>query len=295
MSDPTTPTGWGIQLAKLWAASGQGFPVRVKDVALEVTRARFSEPIGCVVPHGIEGIDGMLSKRQKKKDWCISYDENVSVSGRINFTIAHELGHYLLHRDQRDVFECGQLQMLEYDSIESRRIEAQANTFASYLLMPRSDFEQQVAGQELSFELLGHCAERYATSLTATALKWLEFTAEAAMLVVADHDEFIRWSYPSFAAKRIGAYKSPGEMLPAGALSRIKSTVLDARKPRRVAAGVWHASEEAIESVILSDQFEQLIFLIRFPLAIVADYDEEPESDTFTVLADLFRAPKQKS
>lgn len=294
MSDPTTPIGWGIQLAKLWTVSGQNFPVRVKDLALEVTRARFPEPIGVVVPHGIAGIDGMLSKRQKKKDWCISYDESVTVPGRINFTIAHEFGHYLLHRNQRDTFQCGQLQMLEYDSVESRRVEAQANTFASYLLMPRSDFDAQVAGHELSFDLLGHCAERYETSLTATALKWLEFTTEAAMLVVADHDEFIRWSYPSHAARRIGAYKAPGEMLPAGALDHLRSTSPEARKSRRVAAGVWHATEEAIESAIVSDQFEQLIFLIRFPSAIAIDHGDESESDIYTALVEQRQAQNWK-
>lgn len=213
MSDPTTPVAWGIQLSKLWLASGQSFPVSVKDIAFEITRTKFADPVGCVIPHGIAGIDGMLSKRQKKNDWCISYDENVAVPGRINFTIAHELGHYLLHRKLRDTFQCGQVQMMEYDSPESKRIESQANTFASYLLMPRNDFEAQIAGYELSFELLGHCADRYQTSLTATALKWLEFTAEAAMLVVADHDEFICWSYCSHAARRIGAYISPGEKI----------------------------------------------------------------------------------
>lgn len=286
MSDPSTPVAWGIQLSKLWLASGQSFPVSVKDIALEITRTKFADPIGCVIPHGIAGIDGMLSKRQKKNDWCISYDENVTVPGRINFTIAHELGHYLLHRKLRDAFQCGQVQMMEYDSPESRRIESQANTFASYLLMPRNDFEVQVTGHELSFELLGHCADRYQTSLTATALKWLEFTAEAAMLVVADHDEFICWSYCSEAARRIGAYISPGEVVPASVLEYVRSNAVNVRESRRVAPGVWHATEEAIESVIVSDQFEQNIFLIRFPLALVVDHAEEPESDAFTVFAE---------
>jgi hypothetical protein len=185
--------------------------------------------------------------------------------------------------------------MIEYDSPESRRIEAQANTFASYLLMPRNDFEAQVGGHELSFELLGHCAERYETSLTATALKWLEFTPEAAMLVVADHDEFICWSYCSQAAKRIGAYKPPGEMLPAGVLEQIRSKASDARKFRRAAPGVWHPSEEAIESVIVSDQFEQMIFLVRFPFALSVDHEEESESDAVSVLTEKMQGLHWKS
>lgn len=286
MSDPTTPIAWGIQLSKLWLASGQSFPLSVKDIALEITRTKFADPVGSVIPHGIAGIDGMLTKSQKKNNWCISYDENVTVPGRINFTIAHELGHYLLHRKLRDTFQCGQVQIIEYGSPESKRIESQANMFASYLLMPRNDFEVQIAGCELSFELLGHCANRYQTSLTATALKWLEFTKEAAMLVVSDHDEFICWSYCSQAARRIGAYISPGKVVPASVLENLRSSALAVREPRLVAPGVWHSTEEAIESVIVSDQFEKNIFLIRFPHALIVDHAEEPESDAFTVFED---------
>lgn len=286
MSDPTTPAGWGIQLSKLWLISGQGFPVGVTEIALEVTKAKFADPVGCVIPHGkhgLAGIDGMLSKRTRG-DWCISYDENVTIPGRINFTVAHELGHYLLHRGQSEAFQCGSLQMVEYDSPESRRIESQANTFASYLLMPRNDFDTQIAGQELSFDLLGHCANRYQTSLTATALKWLEFTSEAAMLVVADHDEFICWSYCSQSAKRIGAYKAPGEEVPAQVIANLKHGKPSQGIARRVPAGIWHPQEEAIESVILADQFEQLIFLIRFPYASMPHHHDEVEVDAFDML-----------
>lgn len=286
MSDPTTPVAWGIQLAKLWLMSGQGFPVKVAEIALEVTKRRFADPIGCVVPHGIDGIDGMLSKRQKKQDWVISYDENVTTSGRINFTIAHEFGHYLLHRNLRDSFQCGQPAMMEYDSPESKKIESQANIFASYLLMPRNDFEAQVAGQEYSIDLFGQCAQRYQTSLTATILKWLEFTSEAAILVVADHDEFICWSYCSQSAKGLGVYKSPGEVVPSSAVEFLRIHTVEARTPHRVAPGVWHSTEEAVESAIVSEQFEQLIFLVRFPFSSAPDHEEEPESDAFTVLSE---------
>lgn len=285
MSDPSTPAAWGIQLSKLWLAAGQGFPVNVEALAIEVTKQRFSEPISLVVPHGIDGIDGMLSKRKKHKDWCISFDENVTIAGRINFTVAHEFGHYLLHRNMRDAFQCGQAEMMDYDSLESRRLEAQANTFASYLLMPRNDFDIQIKGQEITFEVLGHCAEHYQTSLTATALKWLEFTNEAAMLVVADHDEFILWSFCSQSARRLGAYKKPGDVVPASALERLAANIPYSRAPRRVPPGVWHPNEEAIEAGINSDQFEQLVFLVRFPFASSPDHDEESEADTFTVLS----------
>jgi len=289
MSDPSSPVRWGIDLAKLWRAAGMGFPVDVKLLALDYTSKKFSDPIREIIDHathGLDGIDGMLVRRKKRNDWCISYDGNISIPGRVNFTLAHELGHYLLHRTTRDDFKCGQEQMMDYDSVESKRIESQANVFASYLLMPRTDFEDQIKGLQVTFELLGECAERYGTSLTATALKWLEFTEEAAMLIVADSDDFIHWSYCSQAAKRMQCYRAPGEELPEEVRISLRDGKLMRGQLRRVAPGVWHQTAEAMESLVISDQFEQRIFLVKFPYASNRDYEEGKETDAFDMLSD---------
>lgn len=289
MTEPTTPAGWGIQLSKLWIASGQTFPVDVKLLALEVTKQRFADPIGLVTPHGVAGIDGMLSKRAKKGDWCISYDEDVVVPGRINFTLAHELGHYFCHRQWQAEFRCGQGAMLDYYGEASKQMEKEANVFASYLLMPATDFRQQINRQTITLELLGEVADRYQTSFTATALKWLEITEEAAMLVVA-RDEFVCWSYPSKLARSRSAWLAPGTPVPASAVDRLKTATTHSDNTWcRVPAGIWHPSLEADESVIVSDQFELTIFLVRFPEARVVVHDEDIETDAFDMMTDTLR------
>lgn len=289
MTEPTTPAGWGIQLSKLWIASSQPFPVDVRLLALEVTKQRFQDPVGLVIPHGVAGIDGMLSKRAKKGDWCISYDEDVVVPGRINFTLAHELGHYFCHRQRQAEFRCGQRAMLDYHGEASRKMEKEANVFASYLLMPATDFRQQIDGQTITLELLGQVADRYQTSFTATALKWLEITGEAAMLVVA-RDEFVCWSYPSKLAASRRAWLAPSTPVPESAIERLNSAANHSGNTWcRVPAGVWHPSLEAEESVIVSDQFELAIFLVRYPEARLVQHQEESEVDAFDVMTDTSR------
>lgn len=285
-NNPSTPSAWGIQLSKLWLESGQDFPVSVEQIALEVTKVRFpQEPISIVKAHGVPGIDGMLSKRKSRGDWCISYDESVSVQGRINFTLGHEFGHYLLHRSTRDVFSCGQSDLLDYHGEISKKQEFEANKFASFLLMPINDFQDQIKGHSVTLDLLSHCAVRYGTSFTAVTLKWLEFTEEAAMLVVSDTDDFVCWSYPSALARKIGAYIAPGTQVPNSVLGNLRGSPADHKNRfRRVNAGVWHTKFEAEESVILSDRFESVIFLIRFPFANLTDYLEEEEQDSFSFL-----------
>lgn len=285
-TEPATPSAWGIQLSKLWMECGQPFPVDVKQLALEVTKARFSDPIAVIKPHGIAGIDGMLSKRKTKGDWCISYDEAVTVPGRINFTLGHEFGHYLVHRLNHDKFCCGQPDMLDYNSAASKKIEAEANKFASFLLMPANDFRKQIKGQAITLDLLGHCARRYDTSFTATALKWLEITDEAAMLVVA-RDGFVCWSYPSQLASRKGAYLPPGTSVPQSAIDRLSGGNAQSRKQGvRVRPKVWHDTMEANEFAIVSDQFELAIFLIHFPITHTVEHAEESEDDAFSFLAE---------
>lgn len=288
MTDPITASAWGIQLSKLWMACGQGFPVKVKDIALDVSRQRFpDEPIGTIRAHGIPGIDGMLSKRKSKGDWCISYDDSVTVPGRINFTLGHEFGHYLLHRKLSDKFQCAQNTMLDYDSAASKKLESEANEFASYLLMPMNDFREQIKGQEITLDLLGHCADRYETSFTATALKWLEFTDKAAVLVIA-RDDFICWSYPSKLARRLGVYLPPGTPVPQSTLDRLNKADSIKRQNQncRVSGGVWHSDMEADEAVIISDEFDQAIFLVQFPTASrVVLHEEEEQQDSFEFLS----------
>lgn len=62
---------------------------------------------------------------------------------RQRFTIAHELGHYFLHHDQKEnkfvdtegcIFRSSELEIEEHQ----KRLEVQANMFAASLLMPRS-------------------------------------------------------------------------------------------------------------------------------------------------------------
>jgi Zn-dependent peptidase ImmA (M78 family) len=72
------------------------------------------------------------------------YNTDISSFGRLNFTLAHEFGHYLLHRlDYPDSITCSQQDMVRWDS-ESGQIEKQANEFAAGLLMPLDDFRRQI-------------------------------------------------------------------------------------------------------------------------------------------------------
>lgn len=71
----------------------------------------------------------------------IIYRMQAASAGREQFTIAHEVGHYMLHRAGNPDYFCTEqdLEQQATDAQEHRRREWEANLFAGALLMPREE------------------------------------------------------------------------------------------------------------------------------------------------------------
>lgn len=59
------------------------------------------------------------------------------------------------------------------------KIEGEANTFASYLLMPLDDFRAQIKGRAIDIDVMTELSDRYAVSLTAAIQKWMTIDLRA--------------------------------------------------------------------------------------------------------------------
>jgi Zn-dependent peptidase ImmA (M78 family) len=91
------------------------------------------------------------------------------IKGRERFSVAHELGHWMLHRGRS--FQC---RMDDPDeNLESNRVlETEADTFAAHLLMPSGLFVPRVhAFTKPDFRNLDSLAAEFETSLIATAMR----------------------------------------------------------------------------------------------------------------------------
>ena len=98
------------------------------------------DPVSLVQGENLPGFDGALLLAPNKKSWGIIHNNSITSQGRINFTLAHEFGHYLIHRPTfPNGMQCNQQDLLRWDS-EYKQIEHEANTFAAYLLMPLDDY-----------------------------------------------------------------------------------------------------------------------------------------------------------
>lgn len=92
--------------------------------------------------------------------------------GRERFSVAHEIGHWKLHRGHS--FRC-RVDQVEENFASAVAFEKEADTFASHLLMPARMFNEAVRpfGQP-NFKQLGEVAAAFDTSLTATALRLVD-------------------------------------------------------------------------------------------------------------------------
>lgn len=260
-----------VKLAEVFSAvhGVDRFPVEVPPLAMETARIfGWTDPITQVQAANIKGFDGALFPSDDRKEWLLLYNEAVSSPGRVRFTQAHELGHYILHRQFRESFQCSDADMLNW-SKDDKNIEGQADLFASYLLMPLDDYRKQVTAT-VDLDLLGHCANRYGVSLTAAILKWLQYTDEKAVLVISN-DGFINWACSSEPATKAGAFfRTRNNVIPVpdGALASNPDIKHD-RAGTQIPASVWFADASADtplrEMKIHAEQYGVVLSLLHLP------------------------------
>lgn len=276
--------------AVLGAGSGR-FPVNVATVAKDYSHHLFpDDPISMVKGADLPGFDGALCKAPpSKKGWGIVYNDAISSTGRQNFTLGHEFGHYLLHREAfPDGIECGAQDIVRWDEAYNR-IEQQANVFAAGLLMPLDDFRRQIDGRgKPTLDDIGGCADRYGVSLIAATLRWLEYTERRSVLVIS-RDGYILWARSSDAALRSGAYfKTVGRApiaIPDNSLP-MRPDLLTASKGALAHESDSWLAEPCEELALLSDQYDFAISLLHLGRERPRwEPAEEEEDDTFDKFA----------
>ncbi|MEQ8396181.1 ImmA/IrrE family metallo-endopeptidase [Thalassobaculum sp.] len=285
MTRDKSPERWAIDLSLVLkhVFGDDRFPINVSLLAQEYTKQAFpAERITRVSEREFEGFEGALIPRPGTGEWGIGYSSSITSPGRRNFTIAHEFGHYLLHRKKYpDGLECKPEEMAVWDS-EYNLVEAEANRFAASLLMPLDDFRSQIPAREwVDLEGIGGVADRYEVSLMAATLRWLSYTEKRAVLVVS-RDGFILWARSSEPALRSGAYiRVADNVIPVPERAACTSNVGSIGMVPKVdhPSGVWFR-EPVVEHALISERHDLSLSLLLLENAGPrAETEEEPIED----------------
>lgn len=136
---------------------------------------------------GLEGADARLLRSGDKG--IIRVNSRIREPGRKRFAMAHELGHWKLHQGVSQFWDCSEQDMMNYSGSS---IEIEANIFASELLMPSRLFRPACRKSDPSMDLLRELSDCFITSLTSTAVRYVEEAKESCIVVFSEQGK-VKW------------------------------------------------------------------------------------------------------
>jgi Zn-dependent peptidase ImmA (M78 family) len=149
-------------------------------------------------------------------------------SGRRNFTLGHEIGHFLIpnHRFQRTRFECAKVDMRRdrvggnWDARPAvERIEVEANEFSAALLVPVPEYqnERRRLGASSDVSHIRHLAEVFDVSQEMMAKIYVN-SADDKIAIITSHEGKVRRIIPKAGFPYLGL--RGGIPIPNGTLTR---------------------------------------------------------------------------
>ena len=236
-----------------------------------------------------KSFDGALLRSKTRYAGQILVRSGIREVGRKRFTIAHEIGHYILHGYQQN--SCSP-RVIEGWKEGQPVPEREADSFASELLLPTTDVTQRVNKRWPSLQVVSDIADHFGASMMAAGRKFCDVAPQPCALVWSSQ-RVIRWFHPSpsfinfiepgaplgFDSLALAAHQGripPGEMEEVPADAWIKSS--------------WLKDDAVVsEQSILMPSYEGCLSLVwvRRPIEQKPSADDEllPELDPegFTV------------
>ena len=196
-------------IIKLWREHGPNtYPIDLSLVLNEIVLKRTDDHVS-VVTESFESFEGALIRHPD--GWRILINDGIKVRARKNFTLAHEIAHFIGHRTLQSEFKCGPKELHDFDG---EGLEVEANTFAAHLLMP-PDCIRKYDERPFTAEHLLDLSEHLGVSKQAAGLRWVGLSARKIAFVVS-RDGFICWGRASATAFAAGIFFRKDEpLLPA--------------------------------------------------------------------------------
>lgn len=92
---------------------------------------------------------------------------------RQRFTIAHEIGHFILHKDKILFIDKNESVLYRNSESSSGELlkEREANSFAAALLMPKKIVEHELSIIPLNSDVIGHLSDKFKVSSQAMSFR----------------------------------------------------------------------------------------------------------------------------
>jgi Zn-dependent peptidase ImmA (M78 family) len=182
----------------------------------------------------IKGAEGRIVTLGNKS--MIIINSNIDNEAKKRFVVAHELGHFKMHKDLSPFYNCSEQEFFNWHQHGSH--ETEANQFAVELLMPNKAFiEKSNDYNVFNLNTLKCLSDQFKTSLTATALRYSDI-GKVSIATIFSQDNEVKWYSinPNFRYK----YIKVNRPVPNGSVAHnffSKGNVSD--KPTGILAKTW--------------------------------------------------------
>ena len=150
---------------------------------------------GRVVEEPLEGAEAELLLVPGKRS-IITVSSGIKNRQRKRFSMAHELGHMEMHREEIKLNICTRQDIADTGRIVPHNLEQEANQFASYFLMPTRFVKDHYQDVTRSMDAIRKVAQTFDVSLTAAALRFIDFISEPVAIVFSRAGR-IEWFKPT--------------------------------------------------------------------------------------------------
>lgn len=198
----------------------------------------------CEIVYGsFDSFEGIMAKLEDADEWRIGVNTKIQYIPRRNFTLAHEIGHFIGHRYKQSKFQCS---IDSLNNFQNAGLEKEANDFASYLLMPADLVRQFDKERCFSHDAVSELAELLGVSRAAVAYRWIELSVRKLGFVIS-RDEFFHQGRSSEALFADYVFFRQGEEVPP------KSLIMQLKSEGEeccscVGPGIWHPKARCYES-----------------------------------------------
>ncbi|QQS33614.1 MAG: ImmA/IrrE family metallo-endopeptidase [Acidobacteriota bacterium] len=139
-----------------------------------------------------EKLHGSAARIIGKGDRAFITVDSSGLPARQRFSVAHELGHWMIHRGKLSTLICSERDLLTGWKVDDP--ERSANRFAADLLMPSFLFAPAAKNRPITFDSVRELCAEFRTSLTATAIRLVESGSFSSMLVCSTSNG-VKWKF----------------------------------------------------------------------------------------------------
>ena len=248
------------------------------NIEIPVPVERIGEAVGIteIVGRLTESFEGVLLTDASKTAGSIAFNKASGIARR-RFTIAHEIGHFLLPSHGAGA-QCAKADMGVLKSADPNRAsEAEANRFAAALLMPKKLFVRDV--RQLGAPETEHIlrlAARYEVSKEACARRYADLSGHTCA-VVFSRDGKVRSFYKNGSFPYLDVARD--KPLPGNCISsRSRGEAGKMSEWSEIDAEVWIGSSR-LRGKVLYEQFFEQEDGYRLTMLTLDEADEDGEDD----------------